>query len=220
MPPKVVVIDGNIASGKTTYISLLCKNFEKKGKSFAIVKEPVDLWIEQGVLQKFYENREKYSYSFQTYVYATRILEARKVLAEHRDKDLLIFERSWFTDTLFMNVQFRDGFVDETEMFMYRHWSSYWNLTIPVELHPSGFVYLKCSPDVCFARCKKRSRDGESKVALDYLEKLGEEHDLFFLNYQELTGLKVPLLEMESNSSLLDDEEASVVLFESFVDSL
>lgn len=220
MLPKVVVIDGNIASGKTTYISLLCENFEKKGKSFAIVKEPVDLWVEQGILQKFYENRERYSYSFQTYVYTTRILEAKKVLEEHRDKDLLIFERSWFTDTLFMNVQFRDGFVDVTEMLMYKHWSSFWNSVVPVELHPSGFVYLKCPPSVCFERCKNRSRDGESGVELDYLEKLGEEHDKFFLEYQELTGLNVPLLEIESTDSILVDREASVGLFELFVDKL
>ena len=41
--------------------------------------------------------------------------------------------------------------------------------TLPT-LVPNGFIYLHAKPDTCHRRLKKRAREEENTVGLDYLE--------------------------------------------------
>ena len=41
----------------------------------------------------------------------------------------------------------------------------------------AGVIYIKCPPEVCSERIKKRSREGEDTIPLDYLEKIHEKHE-------------------------------------------
>lgn len=41
----------------------------------------------------------------------------------------------------------------------------------------SGVIYIQCSPQICSERIKKRSREGEDTIPLDYLEKIHNKHE-------------------------------------------
>jgi deoxycitidine kinase len=41
----------------------------------------------------------------------------------------------------------------------------------------AGVIYIQCPPEVCSDRIKKRSREGEDTIPLDYLEKIHEKHE-------------------------------------------
>ena len=75
-------IEGNIGSGKSTLIDILRK--ENKLKNVVYLEEPVKVWEtitnKEGVtiLEKFYKNQEKYSFSFQMMAYISRLSELKK----------------------------------------------------------------------------------------------------------------------------------------------
>ena len=75
---RIISIEGNIGSGKSRFLSFLKAKY-KDNKDILFLNEPVDDWEtikdENGVtmLQKFYENPEKYSFSFQMMAYISRL---------------------------------------------------------------------------------------------------------------------------------------------------
>ena len=75
--PYTVVVEGNIGSGKTTFI----KSFEKYHDQVEVCPEPVDRWRNlQGhnLLQKMYEDPKRWSLLLQTYVQLTMVQEHSK----------------------------------------------------------------------------------------------------------------------------------------------
>ena len=67
---KIIYIEGNIGSGKSTLVSNLKKHYEGRS-DILFLQEPVHLWEnikdEDGnnMIEKFYSNQEKYSFAFQ-----------------------------------------------------------------------------------------------------------------------------------------------------------
>lgn len=41
----------------------------------------------------------------------------------------------------------------------------------------SGIIYLKCEPEICMERIKKRNRKGEESIPLEYLRKVHDRHE-------------------------------------------
>jgi deoxyadenosine/deoxycytidine kinase len=61
---------------------------------------------------------------------------------------------------------------------MYNEWYIWLeNILIEKLGKPSGFIYLRCDPEVSLKRLKIRSRNEESSVSLEYLEMLHKAHD-------------------------------------------
>ena len=75
---EVTSIDGNIGSGKSTLMANL-REYYKDVPNVIFLREPVDEWEkvkdENGVtmLEKFYEDSEKYAFSFQMMAYVSRL---------------------------------------------------------------------------------------------------------------------------------------------------
>jgi deoxyadenosine/deoxycytidine kinase len=40
-----------------------------------------------------------------------------------------------------------------------------------------GVIYIQCPPEICEKRIKKRSREGEDSIPLDYLARIHEKHE-------------------------------------------
>jgi deoxyadenosine/deoxycytidine kinase len=75
---QIVSIEGNIGSGKSTLLANLKTHF-KDNTNIIFLREPVDEWSkitdENGttILEKFYADQEKYSFSFQMMAYISRL---------------------------------------------------------------------------------------------------------------------------------------------------
>ena len=87
----IISIEGNIGSGKSTFLSYLKSNNTK----FVFVKEPVDEWesvrdTESGksIIEKFYEDQEKYSFSFQMMAFISRLKILRDTIKDNVSQDI------------------------------------------------------------------------------------------------------------------------------------
>jgi deoxyadenosine/deoxycytidine kinase len=175
---KLISIDGNIGSGKSTLMEALKQKF-KDNKNVIFLREPVDEWAQikdennVTILEKFYANQKEYSFPFQMMAYISR-LALLKEAVKNNPNAIFISERSLFTDReVFAKMLYKSGFIEEVNYKIYLRWFDSFSSEFP--LHK--VIYVKADPQVCFDRIKKRSRTGESNIPLTYLENCHIHHN-------------------------------------------
>jgi len=175
--PLIIAIEGNIGAGKSTLLKHLEDAF---GVRAAFMPEPVDIWTtikdENGehILSKFYADPHKYAFSFQIMAYSTRLAMLRKTIDEHPECDIIICERSLEADShIFAKMLFEDGMIEYINYQVYRRLYADTSANYVMD----GVVYLDASAETCMERVQKRSREGESKIGLEYLEKCRKYYD-------------------------------------------
>ena len=81
MAPKIIFVEGNIGSGKSTFLDMVSKHVE----GAKVVYEPLDVWKaytdENGknILHHFYEDQKRYAYTFQTIAFLSRVERLREI---------------------------------------------------------------------------------------------------------------------------------------------
>ena len=123
----ILSIEGNIGSGKSTIIDYLKERY-KNDKEFIFLPEPVDEWEtikdEENItiLQKFYNDQKKYSFTFQIMAYISRLNLLRKTIKENPGK-IIISERSLFTDKyVFAKMLYDSGNMESIQYQIYNKW--------------------------------------------------------------------------------------------------
>jgi deoxyadenosine/deoxycytidine kinase len=185
MPEVAIVsIEGNIGSGKSTLLNYLRQHYADNS-NVVFLKEPVDEWAkitdENGVtiLEKFYADQQKYSFSFQMMAYISRLKLLRDTLkniksANVTDNIIIITERSLFTDKLvFAKMLYESGKIEHVNYQIYSQWFDTFSEEFPVH----KVIYVKTSPEICHMRILKRLRDGEADIPLEYLDNCTKYHD-------------------------------------------
>lgn len=181
----IVSIEGNIGSGKSTLLANL-RQYYKDNINIVFLKEPVDEWekIKDAngltILEKFYADQDKYSFSFQMMAYVSRLKvlrDALKTTPKTNAKTILITERSLYTDKLvFAKMLYDDGKIEDVNYQIYLNWFDAFSEEFPVH----KVIYVKTDPENCHNRIVKRSRDGEENISLDYLKNCSLYHDNMF----------------------------------------
>jgi deoxyadenosine/deoxycytidine kinase len=156
---RVFIIEGEIAAGKTELTKAIGAELRSRGLKVVLVFEPVHKWREVGVLRKFYDDPSRWGYGFQTYVFATRVLEIVQAVTAEPDADIYLLERSPATDMIFMYAQ--RSLVDPVEMQMYATWCDAFLLMLPIDLPSAKVLYLQTSLKQCMERLASRAREEE-----------------------------------------------------------
>jgi deoxyadenosine/deoxycytidine kinase len=147
----MIVIDGNIGSGKTTQLGLL----EKKG--YRVRREPLEQWP----LKEFYENPSRWAFFFHMVLLKT----------QKPPNIPVIYERSLYSSRfVFWSVLHKQGVVTdkETETYDYFFRKFSWK--------PALFIYLSKTPELAFQHIQTRGQDGDAGVTLQYLQDLDKEY--------------------------------------------
>jgi deoxyadenosine/deoxycytidine kinase len=182
--PQIIFIEGNIGAGKTTFLKLIenSKYFLNKypNKKIAYIYEPVNEWLEYkdksgiDILTYFYKDQEKYGFSFQWYVFMTRIKAINNVIES--GAEILFVERSIFTDkNVFMKSLYQKEKITDMEYHIYMDWFNW--IANKMFKYSYKFIYMQLSTDECYKRILKRNRDSESVIEYDYLELINNNHD-------------------------------------------
>ena len=179
-----ISIEGNIGSGKSTLLANLREHY-KNNDNVIFLKEPVDEWAKikdingTTILEKFYADQEKYSFSFQMMAYVSRIKVLRDTLKEKnigQDKKhyIIITERSLYTDKMvFAKMLYDTGKIEDVNYQIYLNWFDTFSGEFPVH----KVIYVKAAPEKCYERIAKRSREGEENIPLEYLTACSLYHD-------------------------------------------
>lgn len=216
---KSFIIEGNIGAGKSTFLRLI-----KEVLSVEIVPEPVEEWQAgasgQNLLNFFYKDTKRWAYTFQSYAFLTRIMAQKKNALLLPHGGIQILERSVYSDRYcFAKNCFEMGTLTSLEWGLYKECFDW--LVLNFSYKPSGFIYLRTTPEKCFDRLKKRNRSEESCVSLDYLKKLHEKHENWLIEKQDcayyLKDIPILVLEVDSefekNKSFMNELQEKIVNF-------
>jgi deoxyadenosine/deoxycytidine kinase len=177
MTPNVknVVIDGLIFAGKTTAISnLKARLLSSTDTTYNFFEEPVESWMNEGWLEKYYSNISKFASSFQIRIILSHIQqknEIEQINAEQKSVNIVnICERSAITTlNVFSKMLVADGVLDEIELKLHEQMIEMFKYK-----KPDVLVYLNIDPEIALQRNLKRMRNGESNIQIEYLRKLNQ----------------------------------------------
>jgi deoxyadenosine/deoxycytidine kinase/predicted flap endonuclease-1-like 5' DNA nuclease len=173
-------VEGNISVGKTTFLQRIANETLELRDLVEIVPEPVDKWQDVGpdhfnILNAFYAEPQRYAYTFQNYVFVTRVMQEKE--SSGGIKPLRLMERSVFSDRMvFVRAVHEAKWMNEMEISIYDSWFDPVVSSLP-GLIPDGFIYLRATPNTCHERMMMRKRAEEGGVSLEYLRDLHEKHE-------------------------------------------
>ena len=172
---RIYFVEGNIGCGKTTILDAIQKYIQETNiTDIEVIYEPVRIWQELGLLDKFYKDIRRWSYTFQNVAFITKMMELEK-LKTKGDK-IYIVERSPMTDrNCFAELCFESGFMTEMEWQAYNMWYNHYINSFEYD----GFIYLKAEPERCLERINTRNRGEETSISIDYLNSLHQKHQLW-----------------------------------------
>lgn len=96
-------VEGNISVGKSTFLQRIANETIELRDLVEVVPEPVGKWQDIGpdhfnILDAFYSEPQRYAYTFQNYVFVTRVMQERE--SSSGIKPLRLMERSVFSDRM------------------------------------------------------------------------------------------------------------------------
>ncbi|XP_062101332.1 uncharacterized protein LOC133807177 [Humulus lupulus] len=212
-------VEGNISVGKTTFLQRIANETIELRDLVEVVPEPINKWQDVGpdhfnILDAFYAEPQRYAYTFQNYVFVTRVMQERE--SSGGIKPLRLMERSVFSDRMvFVRAVHEANWMNEMEISIYDSWFDPVVSCLP-GLIPDAFIYLRASPDTCHKRMKLRKRNEEGGVTLDYLRDLHEKHESWLFPYESGNHgvLAVNKLPLHSDNSLHPDIRGRVFFLE------
>jgi deoxyadenosine/deoxycytidine kinase len=156
MPKRLILVAGNIGSGKT---SLTERIGERLGWHTAY--ESVS---DNPYLPDFYGDMKEWSFHLQVFFLGHR---AQQHLEMFEDSRSAIIDRSIYEDAfIFARALHSLGNIDERDYQTYRQ---VFNLVVKTLPPPSLLIYLKAPVDVLMKRIHSRGREIESTISRDYL---------------------------------------------------
>ena len=186
----IISVDGNIGSGKSTFVAQLKKQLRWiKNKKIIYLQEPVKEWesfvdkqTNENILQKFYTNPDNWSFSFQMMAYISRVAQLKNIINKHKnDNYVIITERSVLTDkNVFAQMLYDAKKIHDIDYQIYTRWFNEFTQDIQI----SGIVYVHTTPEKCHERIIKRNRKGES-IPIEYLKRCHEYHENWLNGYNK-----------------------------------
>jgi deoxycitidine kinase/deoxyguanosine kinase len=138
MAIKIIVIQGNIGSGQSTFVENLKSKYGDR-EDMCFLQEPVGEWLnikdENGVniLEKYYSDQKKYSFMFQMMAYISRLSILKRAVESNKYK-YIVTERCLNTDRrVFCKMLYDDGFIEKIGYDIYNKWFDEFNIVKNVE---------------------------------------------------------------------------------------
>jgi len=201
--PFTVVVEGNIGSGKTTFLDHF-----KKFNEVETLTEPVDKWRNangHNLLQMAYEDPVRWSLTFQTYVQLT-------MLQNHTmetSKNVKLMERSIFSAKYcFVENLMKSGKMPLSEYEVLTSWFDFLLTSPQVDLGVDLIVYMRTSPEVALTRLKKRGRGEEHLIAKQYIDDLHQLHEDWLIHGKH--ALPAPVIVVDADKDLEEMKEAFI----------
>jgi deoxyadenosine/deoxycytidine kinase len=184
----MIVIDGVVGVGKSTLMNIL------QEEGYVPFEEPV---VDNPILEKFYYDRERYSFSLQIFFLNKRfknIKDASKIKNA-------VMDRSIYGDVIFAKMLKDAGEMSNEEFDLY---IELFENMIEHCKPPKLLVYLEVGVEEAMKRINKRGREYERIVERDYWEQLNSNYRDYFEQYNISPIIKINVDNMDFENNMED----------------
>lgn len=157
----IVSILGLIGAGKSTLVNKLASN-----NSYAVFEEPVD---NNPFLSDYYKDPNRWSFTLQVYYLWERYKQVQEAFMKSMKGETVILDSSIYSGFAFAILQHSEGYFTDDEYKTYRNMHK---IITAQTAYPDITIWLQISPEQTLERIKKRSRDCESCIPIEYLKSL------------------------------------------------
>ena len=163
MAGKIVSIDGLIGSGKSTTLNHL----EKIG--YCVFPEDLTAW--GALLNMFYNNPKRWSFTFQNKVLTTLANQLQEICTLQKENELIFIERAPDSSKIFAKIAHLNGYMNEEEFNLYL------DIFTKLVWKPDFKFYINTNETVCMERIKLRGRNCEKDVDINYLTLIKDKYE-------------------------------------------
>jgi deoxyadenosine/deoxycytidine kinase len=167
-----IMLWGVIGIGKTTTCKLLKAKIQREfGLRVFFWKEPLDLM--KALLEEFYRDPKRWSFALQQFAYSSKLRIIKETNLENYD--LIIGDAHPLVDRHGFTEMLHDaGLMSDLEYNTYIEDFESWKILVPTA-KPTKVIFLEMKADEMdktVERIKKRGRDSEKNITIDYLKNL------------------------------------------------
>lgn len=164
----LIAVTGVIGVGKSTLVDRLVKRL-----GATPFYEPLP-GSGNFMLEAYYKDPARYAYSMQTLLLALRFQAQQEAQWRSSHGEICVMDSSIYSDKAFLEVQRQCGYIDELE---YRAYDALCSIHFGFLQYPDLLIHLDLPVEAEENRIAARSRECESGIPRDYLEKLHAAYD-------------------------------------------
>ena len=170
---QVIVLSGPIGAGKSSLTSILAEHLGTQAFYEGVDSNPV--------LPLYYKNMKRYTLLLNTYLLNHRLAQINQAI---QDKNS-VSDRSIYEDALFFKMNADNKVADPTEFKIYDDLLE--NMMEDTPGYPSKkpdlLIYLKSSIPTLVSQIRKRGREYEQNIDVEYLERLNKKYEDWIASY-------------------------------------
>ena len=175
-----IAVEGPIGVGKTTLARALGSALQAR-----VILEEADA---NPFLKHYYENPRRYAFQTQLFFLASRYKQQQELFQRDLFHQVTVADYLFEKDRIFASIALSDE-----ELRLYHRIATYLSTGIP---KPSIVVLLQADHQTLMDRIRKRGRDFEAPMELDYLQTVAETYNRHFFDYADAPLLVVNTAEV------------------------
>ena len=169
--PFFMAIAGNIGVGKTTLTRLIGEKFGWQTFYEKVINNPY--------LDDFYADMSRWSFNLQVFFLSRRFIDQRAISLS---PDPCIQDRSIYEDAeIFAYILHKQGYMSDRD---YENYRDLFSVMTDYLRKPDLILYLRASTWTLITRIRKRGRDFEKRITIDYLHELNEAYERWIKSIQ------------------------------------
>jgi deoxyadenosine/deoxycytidine kinase len=166
-----IAICGNIGSGKTTLALELAKHYGWKPMLESVDDNPY--------LRDFYDDMSRWAFHVQIFFLNSRFKQVNEIRASTY---ITVQDRTIYEDAyIFASNLYKSGHMNERD---YKTYCDVFDGMIQFVQAPDLLIYLKADTPKLVQQIRKRARDYENAIHLDYLQNLNAHYENWLSNYK------------------------------------
>lgn len=197
---------GMIGAGKSTYTEMISRRLGTEAFFESVDYNPI--------LDKFYDNPQKWAFSLQIYFLNTRFRSIKAALTNDNN----VLDRSIYEDALFTRVNHLQGNISQEEMDIYNDLLA--NMMEELEgmprKAPDLLIYLDGSFETILDHIRKRGREFEQieddSELLAYYELLFKNYEQWYQEYNQSPKIKINIDTFDIVNNCGDEEQVMAII--------
>lgn len=160
----ILMLDGVIGAGKST----IMERFRKQYPNICVISEPIQKWVNSGLLQGFYSDPKKYAFELQSFIidsFNDQLEEAFK-----NNANFILMERGHLSaHSIFSTIHYRNGIMTQEDYLKMQEKHHAYNRQLRENGYILDHIYLDTDLDTAMERLNNRNRQNEkSSVTKEY----------------------------------------------------